>query len=434
MTGADRRRVLLLAATRAYQLDDLVAAANRLGVEPVLGTDRCHVLAEDWPAGALPLDLRTPTRAAEQVLAAARQDGALHGVVATDERTALVAALVADALGLPHAAPAAAAIAADKRRFRERMREAGLPHPTFDLVPPGADPAPVARALGYPVVIKPLHLSASRGVMRADDPDQLARRVARLRRLLDDPEVAAGAPDPAAARHVLVERFVPGPEVALEGLLERGALRVLAVFDKPDPLDGPVFAETIYVTPPERDPAEIAAVERAVAAAAAAIGLTEGPVHAEIRLPPGGAPMVLELAARSIGGLCGRVLRFGAGISLEEVVIGHAAGIEVGALVRAGATASGVMMLPVEEEGVLVEVSGLEQARSVPGVQDAIITMRPGEVMVPLPEGHQYLGFLFAEGQRSGEVVAALRTARRALSVQVRSKLRSRIAERSPRL
>ncbi|HUS63897.1 MAG TPA: ATP-grasp domain-containing protein [Kofleriaceae bacterium] len=415
------RRVLLLAPTTSYQVDDLRAAAARLGVDALVGTDRCHVLAEDWPQGDVPLDFRDPERAAEQVLAAAAPRG-LDGVVATDEVTALIAGLVAARAGLRHAGPAAALAAADKRRFREAARAAGLPHPRYAIVAPGEDPAVAAGTIGYPVVLKPLHLSASRGVMRADDADELAACAARLRRLLDDPAVAVRAADPGAARHLLVEEFLPGPEVALEGLLDGGRLHTLAIFDKPDPLDGPFFAETLYVTPSELPTARQDAIATAVADAARSIGLAEGPVHAELRLGAGAA-VVIELAARSIGGLCGRALRFGAGISLEEVVIAHAVGIDPGALTRSGHPASGVAMLPVDRAGVLIAVNGVDEARTVSNVREVVISARSGDVLVPLPEGHAYLGFIFAAGGSPAEVTAALRSARARLDFAVAPRL-----------
>ena len=405
---AEPRRVLILAATTAYQVDDIAAAARRLGVDPMLGSDRCHVLAEVWPGGALALDFRHPERAAAQVVEAAAARP-LAGVVATDEKTALIAALVASRLGLAHGSVAAARAASNKARFRETLRAAGLPQPAGAIVPAGADPEAAAERIGYPVVLKPLHLSASRGVMRADHPAELAARAARLERLLADPAVAAI--DPEAAGHMMVEQFVPGPELAFEGLLARGRLHTLALFDKPDPLDGPFFAETIYVTPSRLSSSEQAQVVGAVGRAAAAIGLDEGPVHAELRMPRDRPPIVLELAARSIGGLCGRVLRFGAGISLEEVIVAHAVGLDPGDLARSGERAGGVMMLPVHQPGVLVEVTGVDKARAIPGVRDLVLTARVGDNLVPLPEGHSYAGFLFAGGDSPEEVVASLRAA-----------------------
>ncbi len=412
---------MVVAATSAYQTEDLTRAAERLGVDVALGTDRCHVLAEEWWAdGALPLDFRQPARAAAQIAEAARAEP-VHGLVATDERTAYIAALAAERLGLSGNPPAAVRAAWSKLRFRRAMTAAGQPQPRFRALPSdrGSDVARAAREIGYPVVIKPLHLSGSRGVMRADDDAELAARADRLRALLADPEVVAVDAD--AAGQLLVESFVPGPEIAFEGLLVGGQLQTLALFDKPDPLDGPFFAETIYVTPSALSPQLAGAATCAVADAARAIGLVEGPVHAELRLGAG-APMVLELAARSIGGLCARTLRFGAGVSLEELVINHALGRPPGLISRAGA-ASGVLMLPVPEAGVLRAVNGVDAARAVDGVGDVVITARAGDTVVPLPEGHSYLGFVFAAGERTDQVTAALRAAAAAITPHIAPRL-----------
>lgn len=410
---------MLVAATTAYQTDDFVAAAERLGIDVAIASDRCHVLAETWREGSLPVEFRDPDRAAEQIALAAAASP-IRGLIPTDEATAVIAARAAARLGLPHNPIAAAQLAGDKLAFRRAVAAAGLPQPAFREVSlaPGALDRDAQRAgdeLGFPVVVKPLALSASRGVMRADDAGQLAACLARLARLLSRPEIASD--------RAIVEAFVPGPEMAFEGLLSAGALATLAVFDKPEPLDGPFFAETIYVTPPLGAPGEVdvAAIARAVAAAAAAIGLCEGPVHAELRLGWGEGPVVIELAARSIGGLCGRALAFSSGLSLEEVILLHAAGEPVEAHLRAGA--SGVLMLPVELAGVLVDVHGAERARQIDGIVDVTITARPGDVLVPLPEGHTYVGFVFARAERPEQVVAALSRARAELAVEVRSQL-----------
>ncbi|WP_428265492.1 ATP-grasp domain-containing protein [Haliangium sp.] len=429
--------VLLLSSKRAYPTEDFVAAAERLGVACVLATDRCHVLAGLWPEGALALDLSDPDGAAE-ALAAVHARRPLAGIVATDERTAVIAARAAERLGLAGNDVEAARCAADKHRLRRRLSAAGRVQPRFAVVPARAAAPELDAALvglDFPVVLKPLHLSASRGVMRADDRIQLDRRHARLAALLDDPEVAALTPaDPErgpASAQVLIESFVPGPELAFEGLLQGGRLRPLALFDKPDPLDGPFFAETMYVTPSRQSPAVQEAVVAEVAAAARAIGLREGPVHAELRLAPSAwagtararpvvaagpdpdplVPVLLEIAARAIGGLCHRSLRFGAGVSLEALLIAHAAGLDPDLLGPREAAASGVYMLPVPRPGVLRAVRGVDAARAVPGVRDVVITVRPGEVMVPLPEGHSYLGFAFAAGDSPEVVTAALRRA-----------------------
>lgn len=400
---------MLVAPTAAYQTDDFRLAAERLEVELVLGTDRCHVLAEVWPEGALALDFRDPQEAAGSIIDQAERQP-LHGIAAVDEKSALIAALAADRLGLRYSAPAAVATAGNKLAFRRALAAAGVPQPVFRAIPVDGH-RPLLDGLDqlrFPVVVKPLHLSASRGVIRADHDLQLAAAVHRLHALLSDPEVSTR--DPAAAAWLLAEEFVDGPEVAFEGLLERGRLHALALFDKPDPLDGPLFPDTIYVTP-SRAPGDLqGAVTQVVARAAAAIGLAEGPVHAELRLGPDG-PVVLELAARAIGGLCGRTLRFGAGITLEEVILCHALGRAPAALRRTGG-ASGVCMLPVPAAGVLREVEGVEEAAAVAGVGEVVITARVGDTVVPLPEGHTYMGFLFASGERPEEVTEVLRRAR----------------------
>jgi biotin carboxylase len=252
-------------------------------------------------------------------------------------------------------------------------------------------------------------------VIRANDPAELDAALERVR------AIAGSSGGGAGGRHadVLVESYIPGAEVAVEGLLDAGTLYVLAIFDKPDPLEGPYFEETIYVTPSQH-PAEVQhAIERAVADACSAIGLVEGPVHAELRLPPDGPPVVLEAAARSIGGLCARTLRFGAGISLEEVILRHALGLPLGSLERARA-ASGVMMIPIAAEGVLEAVDGIEDASAVDGVEGVEITIPRGQRVAALPEGDRYLGFIFAAASGPSEVESALRAAFDELRIVIR--------------
>ena len=282
-----------------------------------------------------------------------------------------------------------------------------MAQPAYRVVPPGQSVAAAAAQVGYPCVVKPVSRSGSQGVVRADDDIQAAAAADRVRAIV-------GRREP-----LLVEAFVVGAEVAVEALLVGGALEVLAVFDKPDPLDGPFFEETIYVTP-SRQPAPVQASTAAtVAAAATALGLREGPVHAELRLRPDGRPVVIEVAARSIGGLCSRALRFGAGVSLEEVIVRHAVGAGLGGL-RREVQASGVMMLPIRAAGVLEKVSGQADALAVEGVVGLEISIAAGRAVVPLPEGDRYLGFVFARGLGPADVELALRRAEAALHVVVR--------------
>ena len=394
--------VAVLLPQSSYRGDDLLAAAARLGIDVFVASDRCHVLAEEWTEGALPLDFDDPEGAARGLAEAVRPREP-RAVLGTDDRTAVIAARAAQLLGLPHDAPDAVEAARNKRLSRERLRDAKVPVPRFRVLDLDA---PVPQDVPFPCVVKPLVLSGSRGVIRAKDPEELRAALRRVGRLLRSPQVAARRD--AELSRVLVEEFLAGPEVALEGLLTAGELTVLALFDKPDPLDGPFFEETLYVTPsrhPEQVQREVA---RATAEAARALGLTHGPIHAELRLTAEG-PRILEVAARSIGGLCGRALRFGVGVTLEELLLLHALG-RAPALPREQA-ASGVLMLPIRRGGVLREVRGIAEARAVPGVTDVVVTAHPDEELVPLPEGASYLGFAFARGDTPEKVEAALRRA-----------------------
>ena len=401
--------VVLLLPKSGYRNDDFVAAARKLGAEVIEASDVCHQLAAGWEEAPLALRFRDAQAAAVELAqeVAARRPAAIIGV---DDLTALVAALASEKLGLPHNPPQAVAAARNKALSRERLRSAGLPVPRFEIVLreiAGAELDALCARTPFPCVVKPLVLSGSRGVIRADDPAQLRAALARVSALLQSPDVAQRR-DPDLAR-IQIEDFIPGPEVSLEGLLIGGRLHVLALFDKPDPLDGPYFEETLYVTPSRHPAALQDAVARAVAGGCAALGLSEGPVHAELRLPPGG-PRILEIAARSIGGLCGRALRFGVGVTLEELVLRHALGDALEPPPRENG-AAGVLMLPIRRRGVLEEVRGVEEAKAVPLVEDVVITAHLREELVPLPEGASYLGFAFARGKTPREVESALRTA-----------------------
>jgi len=394
-------RVLLLMSTRTYRARAFLDAARRLGVEVVVGSERRQALAGQVRDTTLALPFRRPDRAVRRIVRFARAVP-LDAVIGVDDDTAVLAALAAAALGLPHNAPGAVRAARDKFRLRRALARAGLPGPAFQRWTIADDPARAAAAAPYPCVLKPTALAASRGVIRADTPAEFVAAFQRIAALL--------AADGAGHRHILVESFLPGPEVALEGLLVGGRLHVLALFDKPDPLDGPYFEETLYITPSRHPPALQAAVAASVARAAAALGLREGPVHAELRVGPGG-PYVLEIAARSIGGLCSRTLRFGAGISLEELILRHAVGLDLSGLLVRERTAAGVLMLPIPRAGILYGVQGEDAARQVPGIEGLEITIPLGQPVVPLPEGDRYLGFLFARGDTPAAVEAALREA-----------------------
>ena len=407
-------RVLLLLPTRTYRAHDFMEAARRLGLEVTVGSESPQAFASVFPGGYLRMDFFKPRRAAQAILQFAASCR-LDAVAAVDDDGTLVAAAAAKALGLPHNPVAAVAATRNKHRLRRKLSAAGLPSPPFVQLSVEDDPVRLALRLPFPCVLKPLHLAASRGVMRADDAEQFTAAFRRLTAILAEPDVVQRGG--RLARRLLVEGFIPGSEVALEGLLTGGDLKVLALFDKPDPLDGPFFEETLYVTPSRLPPEVQSEIVGQTARAVAAIGLLEGPVHAEWRVNEHGVWLV-DIAARSIGGLCSRVLRFGSGLSLEELLLMHAAGGDVSGHRREN-LAAGVMMLPIQRRGFLRAVDGQEAARRVPGIEGLDITIAPGHEVVPLPEGVRYLGFLFARGGTPLEVEASLRQAHSCLSFTV---------------
>lgn len=411
-------RILIATSTTGYQTRAFEDAARTLGVELVYATDHCHRMADPWRDGAVSVRFDDPAGAARAV-ETALGGRALDGVIGIGDRPAVTAAWVAARLGLPWHPPAATECSRSKLRSRGRFVAAGLPVPWFVAIRRGDDLATVAHRLRFPCVVKPAALSASRGVMRADTPDDLARALSRLDALLAAPDVAA-LRDPENDQ-IVIEGFIPGREYALEGLLVRGTLHVLAIFDKPDPLEGPVFEETIYVTPPILPEPAQRAMAGTVAHAARALGLWHGPVHAECRLNETGI-YVLEVAARPIGGLCARALRFvspsGEDVSFEALLLRHASDESLEGYARE-AQASGVMMIPVPGRGRVRAVEGVDRARAVAGIDDVVITAKPGQLLEPLPEGHSYPGFIFARRPLPEQAIAALRQAHAALSFRL---------------
>jgi biotin carboxylase len=334
-----------------------------------------------------------------------------------DEETALLSAFIGAALSLKHNSVESASAARDKSLLCRILSQGGVQVPRSEAFPLTADPHQLARRVQYPSVLKPLFLTGSQGVIRADDEHSFASAWSRIGRILARPEINARGGQ--AAGQILVQEFIAGTEHALEGLLTNGSLQVLALFDKPDPLNGPFFEETLYVTPSRLPQAEQDSIEDAVARGARAMGLVEGPVHAEVRLNSRG-PWILEIAARSIGGLCSRSLRFGTGLSLEEVILRHSLSLPIEDK-RRSRPASGVMMIPTPRAGFLRGIHGLEEARAVPRVEEVTITARLDNPLTPLPEGSSYLGFIFATAESADEVEAALRSAHARMSFTIDS-------------
>jgi ATP-grasp domain-containing protein/L-aminoacid ligase-like protein len=424
-------RVLVLATTTGYQTRAFGEAAERLGVELTFATDRCHLIEDPWQDGAVAIRFYDDEASVAAIVASATARP-IDGIVVVGDRPAVIAARVARALRIPWHPPEAVAIATHKLRARERLRAAGLAVPSWVAFTRSGSPessAPNPHAPPFPCVVKPVALSGSRGVMRADDARELSAAIDRLRALLQSPEIRAERND--AHDTVLVEAFIPGREYAIEGLMHHGALHLLAIFDKPDPLDGPFFEETIYVTPSIAPADEQRAIAEAVARAAAAIGLHHGPIHAECRVNGDGV-FILEVAPRPIGGLCARALRFAPGpgdpappstgepspIPFEELLLRHAVGEAVADWCRER-DASGVMMIPIPRRGIYRGVDGVDAARAVPFVDDVRITAKPDQLLVPLPEGASYLGFIFARAAHPRDVERALRDAHARLAFTI---------------
>jgi len=408
------QRLLLLMTTTTYRAQAFLDAAKRLGIPVTVGSERPQVLAAVNPAGHLILDFSAPEDATQTIVEFAKAYP-IGGVVAADDDGVILAAMAASALGLPHNPVAAVVAARNKYRMRQILSESGIPGPRFWRFLIDDDPTAMAHCIEYPCVIKPLSLSASRGVIRADNPTQFVAAYQRLLAILQRPDVAVSRR--RSAQEILVERFIPGSEVALEGLLTQGQLRVLALFDKPDPLDGPFFEETIYVTPSRLSAAVQDQIASCTAEVTSALGLQHGPVHAELRVNEHG-PWPLEIAPRSIGGLCSRTLRFGDELSLEELLLRHALGLETEILERER-LAAGVMMIPIPKAGILKQVTGQEDAKQVGGIEDIRITIPLGQEVVPLPEGSRYLGFIFARDSTPAGVELALREAHRRLTLVI---------------
>jgi biotin carboxylase len=403
-------RVMLVLPTATYRASAFLGAVDALGIGCVIASDEAPTLAGLMTGRVLALDLGRPEEAAGSAMAFA-QRWPVDAVVGVDEASVVTAAHIAAALGVVHNPVAAVAATRDKRQLRALLAAAGVPQPAWMAVrgdPAGSAAAAAARAVGLPAVVKPVDLAASRGVIRADTAAQLATAISRVDALLRRPGLCGPDGDPP----LVVERFTAGAEIAIEGLLRSGALTVIAVFDKPDPLDGPFFAETLYVTPSRHDAGLVAQAIAVTSAAVSALGLREGPIHAELRLSDEG-PVLIEVAARSIGGRCSSAVRITGGdaeMSLEELILRHACALPLGEprLVPGGA---GVLMLPVPSSGTVRGITGTSEAAALSGVTSVELTIPVGQTVEALPEGDRYLGFVVARAQDAAAVESVLRRA-----------------------
>jgi biotin carboxylase len=413
---------MLVLPTETYRATAFLRAAARLGLEVVVASNEAPTLATLMEGRVLTLDLQHPRESADRAAAFAAT-WPVDAVIGVDEGSVVTAAHIAERLGFARRNPVAAVEATrDKRILRRRLTDAGVPQPRFVALGVDADEAELDAAIGIvglPCVVKPVDLAASRGVIRADNRTEVLAAVYRVGAMLRAICLDTSTPP------LLIEAYVDGVEVAVEGLVRDGRLDVIALFDKPDPLTGPFFEETLYVAPTSLDSGAQGEVLDAVRAAVAALGLQHGPIHAEVRVS-GSRAVVIEIAARSIGGLCSQVLRLvcddapDAERSLEDVILRHACGLPLGAI-RLADGACGVLMLPIATGGVLRRVIGTDRAAAIAGITSLTISVPDGESVTPLPEGDRYLGFVFARGLTAADVETSLRKAHSLLDVDIES-------------
>lgn len=395
--------VVVVLPSHTYRATDFVRAAESLGIDLVVASEEPPPI--DMGDRYLQIDCSDPEAAAESI-ASLGETAPIDGVVAADDQGVMIAAHASELLAVPGNDPAAAATTRDKLLMRHRLAASEVDQPDFRALRPGDDPGEAADAVGYPLVVKPIDRSASQGVIRVDRPEQLEPTVERVRRI-------AGA-----GSTLLLEAYAPGVEVAVEGLVSDGDLTVLAVFDKPDTSSGPYFPETLFITPSRLSGESISEVERVAESAIRALGLTAGPVHIELRVDETRA-RVIEVAARSIGGLCSRSLNFGLmGTTLESLILRNAIGASRDRL-RREAVSSGVLMIPTPSSGILARVAGVDEVREIPGVTGMDFTIKPGGEVTSPPEGERYLGFVYARADTPEEVESALRKAMEKLEVQL---------------
>ena len=403
-----RPRVLLIAPPQSYRIGAYLKAAQEMDVTIQVASSLKHTLIPELARG-LHIDLEDNAQALETIYRAASSTP-YDGIIATDDATVELAAHAADVLGLKCNAVRSARLVRRKDLARSRLQAAGVPVPQHRLISLNEDPLEQIDRIPFPNVVKPLNLSASRGVIRTDNQQQFLAACERIRPLIAD------QPDPFERSHLLVESYIDGFEVALEGFLSNGRLNQLALFDKPEPLIGPFFEETYYITPSRLSRKHQQLIHTRVADACNAYGLFEGPVHAELRITNDEA-WILEVAGRTIGGECGRLFDLASNQDLESLVIANALGRPLPITRIEGA--AGVLMIPIPKSGMLRRYDGVETARAVPYIEEVRISAPIGHELVTLPEGSSYLGFIFSRADTAKQAETALREAHRRLSFKI---------------
>ena len=408
-------RLLLLLPPSTYRGEAFLTAAKKLGADLVVGSEKGSLWEQQDGVVFLPLSLMRSEQATSTVLDYHRSFP-FDAVLGVDEVTVELAGRIASSLLLPYHSPDVGTMTRNKFLLRERLRAFGVSVPDYRLCHIEDDPSAVVKQVSFPCVVKPTILASSCGVIRANSPGEFIAAFGRLRTLLHNLQLQHLG---AQSQEILVEGYIPGKEVALEGLMQKGTLQVLALFDKPNPLIGPFFEETIYVTPSRLSPTVQDRIVACAIQACGALGIQQGPIHGEFRVNEQGV-WVIEVAGRSIGGRCSQILQFSSKMSLEEIIIRQALQMDLPSLKREE-KAAGVMMLPIPYGGVFQELRGQSEALAIPGIEGLSIAVVPGDVLVPLPEGTRYLGFMYARGESPEMVEAALNKAHRCLRLVVKA-------------
>ena len=411
MRVKNRKRLLLIAPRFSYRIAAYIEAANTVGVDIQIASDGKNSLVTELATG-LHIDLNDIDSTLDIIQSRHRLEP-FDAIIASDDRTVTIAAEAASRLGLTCNPPKTAQISRRKDLSRKTLARASISVPLFEKIDLNTHTkAPLIT--GFPCVLKPLSLSASTGVIRANNPAEFQRACKQIRAII------AYLPNDEENHYALVEQYLDGVEVAIEGMVSNSSFELLAIIDKPEPLTGPYFEESYYTTPSRLDRGCQQRLIELVSAACAALGIKTGPVHAECRINDKDC-WILEVATRSIGGDCSKILQFIHEQSLEALVISNALGYKLPAGISnpVANRAAGVMMIPTPSAGILRGVGGLQQARKIDNIESVEIAIRAGHELKCLPQGSSYLGFIFARAKTPALVERALRQAFACLKIDV---------------
>mgnify|MGYP001817383468 FL=1 len=400
MSNAPRPRLLLISHHNSYRIAPYIKAAIKLGLEVTIASEGKHSLVSEV-ANGLHIDFSDIPQTVKTIINE-HQRHPFSGILGSDDQTVEIAAATASVLGLPHNPPEAAQYSHRKDLARAQLAQAGCPVPLHRLFDFNQPTEKQLNGLPWPCVLKPLNMTASRGVIRADNEAEFITACERVR------GIVATASGKFEQQHLLIEEYIDGIEIAYEGYLQHGELHTVTIFDKPDPLTGPFFEETIYVTPSRLSEALQQNIKQVLQAACRAYGLETGVIHAECRIDSHDKVWILEIASRTIGGDCARMLdneNFG----IEELAISLA--IDSPIDISMPELARGVMMIPIRKQGLLKRVEGMLDAKRVEHIDSIDVIIPQGHELIPLPEGNQYLGYIFASAETPEQATEAIRKA-----------------------